>query len=85
MGHGLRQDAGTRERQGMKMAYTDITGSFETAKPEIGALKRFFTAFFAARSDRAAVSVEPRRLAGPVPGDKRARGYMADLDIEVGF
>ncbi|HQY43993.1 MAG TPA: hypothetical protein PK450_07420 [Paracoccaceae bacterium] len=67
------------------MAYTDISGSFDTSKPEAGALKRFFVTFFAARSDRSASTTAPRKLAGPLPGDKRARGYMADLDIEVGF
>jgi hypothetical protein len=69
----------------MKMAYTDITGSFDTAKPEAGALKRIFVSFFAARSDRAAGPTGGRKLAGPLPGDKRARGYLDDLDIEVGF
>ncbi len=68
------------------MAYTDITGSFETAKPEVGALKRFVATFFAARSERMGTAASaPRSLAGPLPGDKRARGYMDDLDIEVGF
>ena len=85
MAHGQRQTAGAREWQGMHMAYTDITGSFETTKPEAGALRRFLSGFFAARSDRMAAAPAPRKLAGPLPGDKRARGYMADLDIEVGF
>lgn len=69
----------------MQMAYTDITGSFETTKPTTGALKRFIATFFAPRSDRMGTAAAPRKLAGPLPGDKRARGYMDDLDIEVGF
>ncbi len=69
----------------MKMAYTDITGNFDTAKTEVGALKRFFVSFFAARSDRVVGQTGARKLAGPLPGDKRARGYLDDLDIEVGF
>jgi hypothetical protein len=85
MAHGLWRNAGTREWQGMHMAYTDITGSFDTAKPQGGTLRRFLSSFFAARSDRMAAAPAPRKLAGPLPGDKRARGYMADLDIEVGF
>lgn len=67
------------------MAYTDIAGSFEATKPNTGALKRFITTFFSARSDRMGIAAAPRKLAGPLPGDKRARGYMDDLDIEVGF
>lgn len=31
------------------------------------------------------VQASARKLAGPDPRDHRARGYMADLDMEVGF
>ena len=68
------------------MAYTNLAGSFDAPVAEPGALKRFLASFFAARTDRAMVGrPEARKLAGPMPGDRRARGYLDDLDIEVGF
>lgn len=71
--------------KGKVMAYTDLAGRIGETKREEGALRRFLATFFAARSERTATGPEPRKLAGPVPGDIRARGYLDDLDIEVGF
>lgn len=67
------------------MAYTDVAGHVVIAKPAQGAWRRLLTTFFAPRSQRFGESPAARRLAGPLPGDARAKGYLADLDIEVGF
>jgi hypothetical protein len=67
------------------MAYTDVAGHVVLAKPAHGAWRRFLTSFFAPRSTRMGEPPVSRKLAGPLPGDARAKGYLADLDIEVGF
>lgn len=68
------------------MAYADVSGAYEGTKSEAGALRRWFVNFFSARADQVTYNSAPvRKLAGPVPGDLRGRGYLADLDIEVGF
>ncbi|MGB3148312.1 MAG: hypothetical protein WBA91_11235 [Paracoccaceae bacterium] len=63
------------------MAYLDLVSGSDSAKEQSSAFQRWITALFAPR-----VPTPPaRKLAGPLPGDLRAQGYLADLDIEVGF
>ncbi len=67
------------------MAYIGLADNFDIPQTKTGGLRRWLANFFAARSDVIAGPRSERRLAGPLPGDLRANGYMADLDIEVGF
>lgn len=69
------------------MAYTGFAEYFDAPAARPGLLRRMITALFAARTrESVADGTEvPRKLAGPIPADRRARGYMADLDIETGF
>lgn len=67
------------------MAYTGLAGNFDISESKSGGLRRWLANFFAARSDVMTAPTAGRKLAGPLPGDLRARGYLSDLDIEVGF
>lgn len=67
------------------MAYTGLAGNFDIPESKSGGLRRWLATFFAPRSEVAAGPRSDRKLAGPLPGDLRARGYLADLDIEIGF
>lgn len=67
------------------MAYTGLAGNFDIPVSRSGGLRRWLANFFAARSEMTAVASTDRKLAGPLPSDLRARGYLNDLDIEVGF
>ncbi len=70
------------------MAYIDVSDDF-SAKDDrhVGLFRSLVTTLFghpAVKCDTNVIDM-PRKLAGPAPGDRRARGYMADLDMEVGF
>ncbi len=74
------------------MAYTGFGDSFGAQQTQTnGSFRRWVSGLFAWRStvaqQDAAQIEEPqrRKLAGPDPRDLRARGYMADLDMEMGF
>ena len=76
----------------MTMAYTGFGDTFDAPHAEAGgSFRRWIAGLFAWRSaqtpETAAPLPEPsrRKLAGPDPRDARARGYMADLDMEMGF
>jgi len=67
------------------MAYLGISGSYDAPRSDAGFFGRLFAGWFAARAGRPKVGADatPRKLAGPAPRD--AKGYLADLDMEVGF
>lgn len=67
------------------MAYTGLAGNFDIPESKSGGLRRWLANFFAARSEVMTAPPAGRKLAGPLPSDLRARGYLNDLDIEVGF
>ncbi len=69
------------------MAYTEFAEYFDAPAARPGLMRRLVTALFHSGPDQVVAdgTEVPRRLAGPNPRDARARGYMADLDIEVGF
>ena len=69
------------------MAYTGFGEDFVQTQPRVGTLRRWLSGLFPARRTVVAMSeaATPRKLAGPVPGDRRTRNYLGDLDIEVGF
>ena len=74
------------------MAYTGFGDTFDTTQTQTGgSFRRWIAGAFAWRSvpvqEEATPVTEPlrRKLAGPDPRDHRAWGYMADLDMEVGF
>ncbi|MBS0563436.1 MAG: hypothetical protein JSR87_02820 [Proteobacteria bacterium] len=67
------------------MAYTGFAEEFVQKQPRAGLLRRWFGGLFLSRSAAQAEATVAAPLAGPLPGDHRARGYLADLDIEVGF
>ncbi|MFO1173824.1 MAG: hypothetical protein U1E48_01260 [Paracoccaceae bacterium] len=69
------------------MAYTGFAEEFVETQPRAGGLRRWLTGLFRSGSDLPAMAgdAKPRKLAGPLPGDRNARGYLGDLDIEVGF
>jgi hypothetical protein len=71
----------------MTMAYTGFAERYDAPVERKGLFARLIDALTAPRRGEAeATGMEvPRRLAGPLPGDRRARGYLADLDIETGF
>lgn len=67
------------------MAYSGLAGNFDVSQTKSGGLWKWISNFFSARSDAALGPYAERKLAGPLPGDMRANGYLADLDIEIGF
>lgn len=71
----------------MRMADTGFAEYFDAPAVRPGLVRRLVSALFSSGvQDVATDGTEvPRRLAGPLPGDRRARGYMADLDMEAGF
>lgn len=73
------------DTKGKNMAYMDFATSPDAHKARDGSLRRWIASLFAARQPVMVYAEASRKLAGPMPGDIRARGYMADLDIEVGF
>ncbi len=73
------------------MAYTGFGESFNAPRAQAGGnFRRLIAGLFAWRfvdNEEApqVLQASARKLAGPDPRDQRARGYMADLDMEVGF
>lgn len=75
------------------MAFAGYGDSFEAprAPRPAGAFWRWITDLIIGRPTQSdtrqsgLVDEMPRKLAGPDPKDPRAKGYLADLDIEVGF
>ena len=66
------------------MACIDVTGQLTDGKRGTFVLWRSLARIFASQTDRYGDGPS-RKPAGPAPDDKRARGYLADLDIAVGF
>lgn len=67
------------------MAYTGFVEDFSADKPRQGVFRRAIARLLSEPKAMTGGPETPRKLAGPVPGDKRAQGYMADLDMEAGF
>lgn len=69
------------------MAYTGFAEYFDAPAVKPGLVRRMITALFASEAEEIVAdgTEVPRRLAGPMPGDRRATGYLGDLDTEVGF
>lgn len=68
------------------MAYIGLNDGFDAPREPgnslFARLRRGLAARIRGEEERVAA---PRRRAGPDPQDPRARGYLADLDMEVGF
>lgn len=71
----------------MGMADTGFAEYFDAPAVRPGLVRRLVAALFSPQGQDVVTdgTEVPRRLAGPLPGDRRARGYMSDLDMEVGF
>lgn len=71
----------------MNMAYTGFAGDYSQERAGGFSLRRWVASVFHP-TPNAGAGEQPataRGLFGPLPGDARAKGYMGDLDIEVGF
>lgn len=73
--------------KGTNMAFTDFAGDYSQARASGFSLRRWVASVFHPMpcSKDADTNTAARKLFGPLPGDARARGYMGDLDMEVGF
>jgi hypothetical protein len=71
----------------MNMAYTGFAGEYSQERAGAFSLRRWVASVFhpMAKADGSEKPAAGRALFGPLPGDARAKGYMGDLDIEVGF
>ena len=70
------------------MAYNGFGERFDTApREESGFFRTWIAGWFTKPEAELAPVAAPakRKLAGPDPLDKRSRGHMADLDMEMGF
>lgn len=71
---------------GMVMAFIGLNEGFAASRaPRDSVFARLRRDLAARIRGKAESDAAPRRLAGPDPRDPGARGYLADLDIEVGF
>ena len=64
------------------MAYIEIATSYSAPSAKAGLISTLVSMFRSGHGESAALKSEPapRKLAGPLPGDRRARGYLDGLD-----